>query len=174
MKKLATCAFFIYSVLCLVSQAEGNDAGNIKPGNPKAKSSFAAPIAPDFALKDLSGKTWVLKDYRGKVVFLYFTTTWCPYCKRDIPNLKKLYSSMKGKNFEFLAIYINESPQKVASFAAKYALPFPILLDSEASAARSYNVRGVPTKILVRKDGTIGCWQCINVEEGIQEFLKDV
>jgi peroxiredoxin len=174
MKKLATCAFFMYSLLCLVSHAEGTDAGNINPVNPKAKPSLAAPIAPDFALKDLSGKTWVLKDYRGKVVFLYFTTTWCPYCKRDIPNLKRLYSSMKGKNFEFLAIYINESPQKVASFAAKYALPFPILLDSEASAARSYNVRGVPTKILVRKDGTIGCWQCINVEEGIQEFLKDV
>ena len=172
MKKFAICTALMFTFLSLSLFALGSDALNNK-SSAKTDVRLAAPVSPDLSLKDLSGKTRSLKDYRGKVVLLYFTTTWCPYCKKDIPGLKKLYSSLKGKDFEMLAVYINESPKKVASFVSKYALPYPVLLDSEATAARSYGIRGVPTRILVRKDGTIGCWQCINVEEGIQEFLKD-
>jgi peroxiredoxin len=172
MKNLLTGMALILASLSLSLSAGGSDTLNSK--SPDQNTGVRpASLLPDFSLKDLSGKTRSLKDYRGKVVFLYFTTTWCPYCKKDIPNLKKLYSSLKGKDFQMLAVYINESPQKVASFAAKYALPYTVLLDTDAAAARSYGIRGVPTRILVRKDGTLGCWQCINVEEGIQEFLKD-
>ncbi len=131
-----------------------------------------APLAPNFTLKDLSGQARSLKDYRGKIVLLNFTTTWCPYCKKDIPNLKKLYTSMKGKDFELISIYVAESPKKVASFVEKYALPYTVLVDTEASVARTYGIRGVPTKIVVAKSGIIGCWQCPSAEDKIDELLK--
>ena len=138
----------------------------------KITTTQGAPLAPNFTLKDLSGRTRSLKDYRGKIVLLNFTTTWCPYCKKDIPNLKKLYTSMKGKDVELISIYVAESPKKVASFVEKYALPYTILVDSEASVARAYGIRGVPTKVVVAKNGLISCWQCTSAEDKIDELLK--
>jgi hypothetical protein len=45
-----------------------------------------------------------------------------------------------------------------------------VLLDTDAAVARAYAIRGVPTKVLVRKDGTVGCWLC--TDEKIEEILK--
>jgi peroxiredoxin len=128
-------------------------------------------MAPEFILQDLKGKERSLKDYRGKVVLLNFTTTWCPYCKKDIPDLKKLHNSMKGKAFELVSIYVNESPKRVMAFAEKYSLPYTVLVDSEAVVARRYNVRGVPMKVVVDKKGAIGCYQCSSAEEKVDELL---
>jgi peroxiredoxin len=143
-----------------------------EPGIQKISTNQANPLAPNFTLKDLSGNSRSLKDYRGKIVLLNFTTTWCPYCKKDIPNLKKLYTSMKGKDFELISIYVAESPKKVASFVEKYSLPYTILVDSEASVARTYGIQGVPTKVVVAKSGLISCWQCSSAEDKIDELLK--
>ena len=136
-------------------------------------STQSAPLAPNFTLKDLKGNSKSLKDYRGKIVLLNFTTTWCPYCKKDIPNLKKLYSDKKGKDFELISIYVAEPPKKVAAFVEKNSLPYTILVDPEAAVARTYGVRGVPMKVVVQKSGLIGCWQCISADEKIEELLKD-
>ncbi|MCU0575546.1 MAG: TlpA family protein disulfide reductase [Desulfobacterota bacterium] len=131
-------------------------------------------MAPDFILQDLKGKERSLKDYRGKVVLLNFTTTWCPYCKKDIPNLKKLHLSMKGKAFELVSIYVNESPKRVMAFAEKYSLPYTVLVDSDAVVARKYNVRGVPMKVVVDKKGAIGCYQCSSAEDKVGELLTSM
>lgn len=82
---------------------------------------------------------------------------------------------MKGKEFELLSIYVSESPKRVAAFAAQYDLTYPILVDEDASVARNYGIRGVPTKVLVSKDGSIVCWQCTNItiDKKLQEFLKE-
>lgn len=138
-----------------------------------ASAKSSPPMAPDFVLKDLAGKERSLKEFRGKVVLLNFTTTWCPYCKKDIPNLKKLHASMKArKDFELISIYVNESPKRVAAFAEKYSLPFTILVDDQIRAARAYGVQGVPMKVVVDKKGVIGCWQCLSSEDKINELLK--
>jgi peroxiredoxin len=128
--------------------------------------------APDFSLQDITGKTWHLSDHRGKVVLLDFTTTWCPWCLKDIPNLKKIYERYRNPEFEFVSIYIQESQKKVSSFAGKHALPYKVLLDPEGKAARSYGVRGVPTKVIVGRDGTIACWMCDDVEGFLEKMLK--
>jgi peroxiredoxin len=171
MKNISISVLMIVSFLGLASYAQGAEKLNTKAVTAKEAKQSDAPIAPDFTLKDLSGKSVSLKDYRGKIVLLDFTTTWCPYCRYDIPKLKKLYTAKKGDDFELLAIYISESPKKVTSFATQYSLPYPILLDTDAEVARGYAVKGVPTKVVVRKDGSIGCWQC--ADEKIERILKE-
>ncbi|HVN71665.1 MAG TPA: TlpA disulfide reductase family protein [Desulfomonilia bacterium] len=166
---------FLFAALLIFATGHGL-VDTVQAGEPTTKNFSikpSAPIAPDFTLKDLSGKTMSLKDLRGKVVLLDFTTTWCPYCKKDIPNLKKLFSSMKGKNFALISIFINESSKKVSSFTERYSLPYTILLDEDASVARIYGIRGVPTKVVVDKKGVIGCWQCIAAEDKIDELMKE-
>jgi peroxiredoxin len=168
------CLAILASVLFIIItwNATIRDVMAGESGVQKISTNQPAPLAPNFTLKDLSGQSRSLKDYRGKIVLLNFTTTWCPYCKKDIPNLKKLYTSLKGKDFELISIYVAESPKKVASFVEKYTLPYTILVDSEASVARTYGIQGVPTKIVVAKSGIISCWQCASAEDKIDELLK--
>lgn len=138
-----------------------------------AADIFAAenPKAPDFTLQDLNGKSFSLKDFKGKNVLLYFTTTWCPYCKREVPELKEMHLKYKGK-LEILAIDMNESKAKVSSYIQKYQIPYTTLLDSEGKVAVDYSIRGVPTKVLVGKDGRVFCYMCRDLPSQVEELLK--
>ncbi|HHO76521.1 MAG TPA: TlpA family protein disulfide reductase [Deltaproteobacteria bacterium] len=147
-------------VLALSPVVSGGDAGDTYDIREQSIEVSAA----DFTLRDLEGKTHVLSEYAGKTVLLNFTTTWCPYCIKDIPNLKKIYSEYKDRDFVLFSIYIQESDTKVASFAKKYKLPYTVLLDTDGRIAQSYGVRGVPTKILVDKKGTILCLACRSLD----------
>jgi len=130
--------------------------------------------APDFSLKDLDGKTHNLSDYAGKTVLLNFTTTWCPYCLKDIPYLKKIYRDYQDKGFVLLAIYIQESDRKVSSFAKKQELPYTVLLDTDGRIARTFGVRGVPTKVLVNKEGTVLCRACRSLDVMLDQEMGEV
>lgn len=112
--------------------------------------------AKDFTLKNLSDKDISLKDYKDKkVVLLVFWAIWCQYCVQEIPEIKKLKEEMKGKDFEVLAIDIQESKEKLKSFAEKKDIKYEILLDSKGDVARSYNVEGIPDNIVIDKNGNI-------------------
>ncbi|MBW2544350.1 MAG: TlpA family protein disulfide reductase [Deltaproteobacteria bacterium] len=117
-------------------------------------------LAPDFVLKDLDGKEIRLADYRGKVVLLAFSTTWCPHCRKMPPYLNELRSKYGDSGLVIFNIDIQEPLKKVRSYAAKHDIKYRVLLDEKATVAKAYNVRGVPSLILVDKDGTIVCRQC--------------
>lgn len=127
--------------------------------------------APDFSLKDLSGRTVHFKNYKGRNVLLVFTTTWCPYCKREIPELKKLHETYRGK-LDIVAIYINESQRKVDAFVKAYEIPYTVLLDPEAEVANTYGVIGVPTRVLVGADGKIYCWMCRSLDVMLDKLIN--
>lgn len=121
--------------------------------------------APDFKLKDLQGREVNLSDYQDKNVLLVFSTTWCGFCRREIPHIKELYQRYGGKKLEVLNIYIDEPVEKVSSYAAENALPYRILIDPEGRVAESYNVRGVPFLILVGRGGAILCYHCPSIDK---------
>jgi peroxiredoxin len=129
------------------------------------------PAAPDFTLQDINGKTVSFRDFKGKNVLLDFTTTWCPYCKREVPEMRELYQKYKGK-LEIIAIDMNESKAKVTAFVEKYKVPYTTLLDTEGKVAMDYGIMGVPTKVLVGKDGKVFCYMCRNLEKEIEDLLK--
>ncbi|MFQ3675912.1 MAG: TlpA disulfide reductase family protein [Endomicrobiia bacterium] len=118
---------------------------------------FAQPKKyTDFTLQNLKGENVKLSDLVGeKVILLNFWTTWCPYCVREIPELKKYYSEYKEKGLEILAINIQEAPNQVKNFVSKRNIDYPILLDRDGSVAQQYGVRGIPTNYLISKDGVI-------------------
>lgn len=159
------------SVLLLVAflPIASCDEGTSREKTGAAAANLAQ--APGFSLQDLSGKTFHLEDYRGKVVLVNFTTTWCPYCKKDIPFLKRMYDRYRSRDFVILSVYIQESREKVSSFARRYELPYPVLLDTEGFASSRYGVRGVPTKVVIAPDGSIVCWMCRDVEKVVDGLL---
>ncbi len=111
--------------------------------------------AQEFTLKDLSDKDVSLSDFSGRSVILFFWTTWCPYCRKELAVLNEQYKDMVASNIELLAIDVSESKARIESFIKKYSIQFPILLDTDGSVSYKYGVMGVPTIVLISKQGKI-------------------
>ena len=120
--------------------------------------------ALDFTLEDLNGNTVKLSDFKDRGVLLVFTTTWCSYCRKEIPRLKELYAKYKEKGLEIINIDIQGSKDKVSEYTLKHRLPYTVLLDKDGKVASMYGVRGVPTKVLISKNGTIVCFACRSID----------
>jgi len=135
------------------------------------QKSQSQTIAPDFSLETIAGKITALKDLKGKGVILFFFTTWCPYCRQKLPLLAKQYQKYQSDGFELLVTDVGESKAKVSSFAAKEHLPFDILLDVDMKASEAYGVLGVPTFILISKDGLV-VYEGNEMPSNYQELLN--
>lgn len=113
--------------------------------------------APAFALKDLTGRTVTLEDFKGKVVAVNFWATWCAPCEWEMPSMETLHRRYGGKPFVLLGISVDTGPPDV--FVRPYVkgkdLTFPIILDSTMQTARAYRVRGLPTTFFVSPDGQL-------------------
>ena len=131
----------------------------------------AADTAPDFTLKDLTGQSVKLGNYKGKPVLLVFVTTWCPACRAELPRMTAIYNQYKDKGLIMFNINIMESPEKVSSFVTKRGIPIPVLVDPDGHVAESYGVVGVPTKVLIDAQGKVVCWECRTLEEKLSQII---
>lgn len=123
-------------------------------GCSRAVSVEKDELAPDFTLSSIEGATISLSDYRDKKpVLAVFWATWCPFCVEEILVLNKI--SGEYENLVVLGINIKESLEKVSGFARTKWMNYTILLDSTGSVAQDYGVRGIPTNVLIDKDGKI-------------------
>lgn len=126
--------------------------GQFIPNAPFKPKTMAAP---DFSLKDLQGKTFKLSKYSGKPVLLFFGATWCPSCRAEIPAYKNIYATYSKRGLEVIYIDIMEPVEKVARFAKTNSLTYKVLIDEDGNVADNYGIIGVPTLILVDKEGNI-------------------
>ena len=111
--------------------------------------------APDFTLKTPDGSKLSLKNLRGKYVLLDFWGSWCGWCVKGIPDMKKAYEKHKDKA-EFLSIDCNDSEAKWKDALAKYQMPWKHVKNETAEGVPDkYAVQGYPTKILVDPQGKI-------------------
>jgi len=110
--------------------------------------------SPEFSLRDLSGKTWDFKDLRGKVVLVNFWATWCPPCRKEIPDLAKLYERFQSKGFVVLAIS-DEDRTKVEPFIRERSVPFPVLLDPGREVNTMLVVEGIPKSFVYDREGRL-------------------
>lgn len=113
-------------------------------------------LAPAFELEDIQKNRISLTDYKDKQpVLLFFWTTWCPFCRKELLALNEGYSQLRKDGVAVVAINVGESAQKVSSYIKKNPLMFGIFLDKDTETANSYGIFGVPTYILIDKKGQI-------------------
>jgi len=113
------------------------------------------PQAPDFTLKDLDGKTFRLSAVKGKPVLIFFGTTWCPGCRKEIPKCNRINEKYSSKGLEVVYINIMEPAEKVKRFARTNNIRFRVLLDESGHVGTLYNAVGVPMLVLLNKDGLV-------------------
>ncbi len=106
-------------------------------------------------LQDVFGNTVSLSDFRGKIVFLNFWTSWCPTCVVEMPGMEKLHRRFKHQDFAMIAVNLQESKALVKSFLDKYELTFTALLDANGEVAAGFAVRALPTTLVLDKAGRI-------------------
>ena len=115
----------------------------------------AATESIHFELKDLNGSAVALSDYKGKIVFLNFWTTWCPTCRIEMPSMEKLHQKFKDQDFAMVTINLQESASQVKSFFKEYKLTFTALLDSDGKVGIRFRINAIPTTYILDKEGRI-------------------
>ena len=108
----------------------------------------------DFTLTELGGKTWTLKEQRGKVVVLNFWATWCPPCRKEMPDLETLYQQFKDRGLVILAIS-DEDAGKVRPFIAQQKFTYPILLDPGRKVNELFQIEGIPKTFVYDRNGKL-------------------
>ena len=111
--------------------------------------------APDFTLKRLDGKNVRLAELRGDVVMINFWATWCGPCRQEMPLLDKLYANYKDLGFVLLGVNVEADAKAMGKYLKDVPVSFPILSDSSNSVAKLYGVAGMPSTVLVDRDGKV-------------------
>ena len=112
-------------------------------------------VPVEINLKDINGNNVSISDYRGKIVFLNFWTTWCPTCRIEMPSMEKLHQKFKNKDFAMVTINLQESASQVKAFFKELKLSFTALLDSTGEVGTSFGIRAIPTTYILDKGGRI-------------------
>ncbi|MCB0339757.1 MAG: TlpA family protein disulfide reductase, partial [Bdellovibrionales bacterium] len=108
---------------------------------------------PGFKLQDLDGAFHSLDKYQGNVVLLNFWATWCVPCITELPSIQQLYAKFKESGFIVVAVAVDDNKESLIKFKEKYALTFPILLDTDGSVKSAYKITGVPESFVINQAG---------------------
>jgi peroxiredoxin len=127
---------------------------SVAPNISVGPARIGQPIA-DFTLTDINGVAHKMSDYKGRPVLINAWATWCPPCRAEMPDLHAFYLQHRAEGFELLAINSGESQPEVASFIEQMGFTFPALVDPSKAVLNGLGIDGLPTSILVGRDGTV-------------------
>ena len=147
----------------ILGRSESAATGALEPSLPP---STEVRHAPEFTLTDMNGRQVSLADFRGKVVVLDFWATWCPPCKREIPDFIELQSQYGSKGVQIIGIGLDE-PEKLKAFAISHGMNYSVLMGTEDIAIKYGGISGIPTTFIIDRSGKI-----VNRFEGFRS--KDV
>ena len=140
-----TLAVLTVVALCLGAQEQ-----------PDTKSLIGKD-APQFSLQTTDDKTVSLAEQKGNVVLVDFWATWGPPCRKGLPGLQKIHEdgALKEKGLVVWAVNEGEDKEKAKSYCEQNNLTFTVPLDANNDVGKQYLVRGIPTTVVVGRDGKV-------------------
>jgi len=150
----------IATMLILPLAGCGNAGEGTQPPSPGAAQTgiMTGQRAPDFTLNDLSGNSFTLSELKGKKpVLIIFWATWCPACLQSIPSFSNIHAQYSSRGLEVISINIasNDPLPRVQRFQEANKLPYRILYDETTNVSRMFAVFGIPTTLIIDRDGII-------------------
>jgi peroxiredoxin len=162
------------------AQSDGSDAEPMT-------SPLTGKMAPDFTLRDTTGKKISLSSLKGKAIIIDFWATWCAPCKVEIPWLTKLYEQYSAQGLEVLGVSeddldlddkakLAKEKQDIADSAKKLGINYPVLIDDNHTDKPYGGIDALPTTFFVDRNGkivaaTIGLASRDEIEANIRKAL---
>ena len=157
-----------FSEMKAVRPAEARAQGLPEPTDADLHTTVKNPNEPfAFSFPDLNGQLVSNTDarFRGKVVLIVITGSWCPNCHDEAPFLAELYNKYRGQGLEIVALSFEEadqlkSPARLRAFIREYAVKYTVLLGGEPESAKEKLTQAVnwdawPTTFFVGRDGLV-------------------
>ncbi len=138
--------------------------------------------APTISFTDRAEKALSLADFRGRIVLLNYWATWCGPCVEEMPALERLQAKHGGNEFQVAAISVDRQGLPVVDpFLDKIGIrQLPIYLDRSGASMRAFAVRGLPTTILLDREGNevgrlegMAEWDSPAAEALIRHYIGD-
>ncbi|MEO8371633.1 MAG: TlpA disulfide reductase family protein [Candidatus Solibacter sp.] len=125
-----------------------------------------------FKVTGMDGKTYSLASLKGRIVLLNFWATWCPPCRKEMPDMEKLYRAYEKRGLTVIAVSDEDRPT-VEQFLAKNAYSFPVALDPGREVNKAFNVDGIPKSFIFDREGRLAA-QAIDMrtETQFMQLLK--
>lgn len=125
-----------------------------------AVTSTGPPVigqqAPDFALCDAEGKlVTTLAAMKGKVVWINFWATWCKPCKKELPDIQKLYEEKHDDGLEMVLVNYQEPQSKALGFLSGLGINMPVVIDRPGHTYDQYKLTGLPDSFFIGRDGQV-------------------
>ena len=150
----------------LKSESSNQKVEKTESGNTTSKDRIDEIKAPDFKLATIDGEEFYLSDYAGKVVMLNFWGTWCPPCRKEIPDLVNLQTKYNKDGLEIVGITLNSGSAKdIKKFADGKDMNYTLLTDlgndETISVTNLYGqtigqpISSIPTTLIIDRDGFI-------------------
>lgn len=138
------------------TMAEVSTASNIERQDTQEVAAMPSE-APDFTMQDASGKNVKLSDYKGTPVVLNFWTSWCNYCKSEMPYFESAYKQY-GDQVQFIMLDLVKSErgsEDGKNLIKESGYTFPVFYESEGKAMNLYGLRGFPATVFIDAKGNI-------------------
>ena len=131
-------------------------------------SSIMGKPAPDFELQNLEGETFKLSENTGKeVLVLDFWATWCGPCIKALPEVMAAVKEF-DEGVRLVTVNQQENPHKVRKFLETRGWPVTVVMDEDLAVREKYGVEGIPTTVIIGKDGVVKM-----VHSGFSPGLKE-
>jgi len=145
---------FFFFLTCFIIFSSISQTNEDVPLNNIAINETPQPIS-SVIFEDFDGKKIDLKDYKGKLIIVNFWATWCKPCKEEMPSLDKLYQNKDFKNLKVFAVNLEQPNHlKTKFFFDELGIKkLSIYFDKNLNFIKEFNLRGVPTTVLINKKG---------------------
>lgn len=140
---------------CQKTEKSNNAENKVADTTSNVTTARTNDLAPGFTLKLTDGKDIKLSNYKGKIVIIDFWATWCPPCRRGIPDMIDIQKKYQ-RDVVIIGISLDrETKPDVVPFIKKYEINYPVAYGTTEVVVAFGNIEAIPTSFIIDKSGQI-------------------
>lgn len=136
----------------------------------------AGTMAPDFKMKTIDGKTFKLSQLKGKTIVLDFWASWCPDCRKDAPEVVRMYKEYAPQGVEFVGVSMDTDIAAWKKACEQYGITYTQVSElkkfKETDIAKAYGVKWIPSMVVIDKDGKVALSTVLTYK--VDKYLKEL
>lgn len=115
----------------------------------------ARAVEPGQPAPDIQAQGPALKDFKGKLVYLDFWASWCGPCRQSFPWMNEMQEKYGKQGLQILAVNVDAKRTDADKFLAEVPAKFAVAYDASGASPKAYQIKTMPTSILIGPDGTV-------------------